>query len=94
MSKPSQRPTREMRKLVPIAERRRAQAELSEKRAALGYTKRPHTSIANHKCIYNTVEEERAARNEATAEHIETMRSQLPFLLCQRRPESVFSSAF
>jgi len=81
MSKPSRRPSREQRKLVPTKERRRAQAELAEQRAKLGYTKRPHTSIANHKCTYDTVEEEQVARNQATAEHIETIRTQLPFLL-------------
>ena len=81
MSKPSRRPRREQRKLVPTKERRRAQAKLAEQRAKLGYTKRPHTSIANHKCTYDTVEEEQVARNQATAEHIETIRTQLPFLL-------------
>jgi len=81
MSKPSQRPTREARKVVPVKERRRAQAELSEKRAKLGYIKRPHTSIANHKSTYNSVEEEELARNQATAEHIEAIRTEMPFLL-------------
>lgn len=81
MSKPSRRPTREKRKLVPVKERRRAQAELAEKRAKLGYTKRPHTSIANHKSTYDSVEEERLARNQATAAHIEAIRAELPFLL-------------
>lgn len=96
MSKPSRRPAREKRKLVPIKERRRAQAELAEKRSELGYTKRPHTSISNHKCTYGSVEEEQLARNQATAEHIEAIRSQLPFLLTRiskikdaRNPEKI-----
>ena len=70
-----------VRKFVSNADRRRSQADLNLKRAMQGFKKRQHTSIANHKCTYENEEEELAAHNKITAEHIESIRVNLPILL-------------
>jgi len=62
-------------------ERKRVQKRLREELIDKGFTPRSHATISNHKCEYNSVEEERTARNDALADQIQLFRSRLPLLL-------------
>jgi len=82
MSKPSRRPNREEIK----AERKQykqAQKKLRQEEEAYGVQTASHGTISNCKSRYENTEEERLARNEATAEKIRIFRSKLPVLLKQ-----------
>jgi hypothetical protein len=81
MSKPSLRPTREARKVISAKDRRRAQSELAEKRAKLGFKNKSHTTNSSGKCKYKTVEEEISARNEITFEHLGILRACIQHLI-------------
>ena len=80
MSKKSSRPGREDLKALR-RERKRAQRVLRNQQRAQGLTPTPHCSLANGKCEYQTVEEERVARNLAVTEQAKIFRAQLPHLL-------------
>jgi len=80
MSKPSRRPNREQIK-AQRRERKRAQRTLREQLRSQGLSGSSHGTISNHKSQYETVEEERSARNEAVAEQVGIFRSKLPMLL-------------
>lgn len=62
-------------------ERREANKELREKQRAQGLISPPTPSLPNRKNSYESVGEEKKARQEATVEQIRGMRSQLPVLL-------------
>ena len=80
MSKPSRRPNREEIK-AQRKERKRAQKALREELKRKGLECSSHATISNHKCDYQDVEEERAARNEAVWEQLKVFRAKLPVLL-------------
>lgn len=80
MSKPSRRPQREEIK-AKNKERKRAQRELRRKQEAEGMRRESHATITNGKSRYKSVEEEGAARNEATWELLKVFRDRLPVLL-------------
>jgi hypothetical protein len=46
-----------------------------------GFATSSNATISNHKCEYESVEEEDVARNESLAEHVRIFRSKPPFLL-------------
>jgi len=80
MSKPSRRPNREKIK-AQRKERKRAQKALREELKGKGLNPSSHSTISNHKCEFESVEEEGAARNEAVLEQLKVFRSKLPVLL-------------
>lgn len=80
MSKPSRRPNREEIK-AKRKERKRAQQALREEKTRKGLNCTSHATVSNGTCAYETVEEERVARNEATLGHLEVFRAKLPTLL-------------
>jgi hypothetical protein len=80
MSKPSRRANRERIK-AETKERKRAQRELHEEQKGKGLNPSSHSTISNHKCSFESVEEESAARNEAVFEQLKVFRSKLPVLL-------------
>jgi hypothetical protein len=80
MSKPSRRPNREQIK-AQRRERKRVQKALREEQRAKGFAASSHATISNRKCEYETVEQERAVRNEALCEQVRIFRSKLPVLL-------------
>lgn len=80
MSKPSRRPNREELK-ARAKERQRAQKELRRTQEAEGLRRESHRTIANGKSRYQSVAEERVARNEATWELLKVFRDRLPVLL-------------
>ena len=82
MSEPSRRLNREQLK-AQSKEKKRAEKRLREELRAKGFTPRLHATISNHKCEYESVAEERTARNEAITEQIRIFRSRLPVLLLQ-----------
>ncbi len=80
MSHASRRPNREEQK-AQRKDRRRAQRELRSKQELEGLTPAPRATISNHKCRYESVGEERSARNEATWDQLKVFRAKLPVLL-------------
>jgi len=80
MSKPSRRANREEIKKLK-QERRKAEKELRRRQIAEGRVPIPQASIPNRKSQYETVEEEREARNETVTESVRIMRDKLPFIL-------------
>lgn len=80
MSKPSRRPNREQIK-AQRKERKREQKRLRADLRAKGFSTPSHATISNHKCEYESVEQERTARNEALCEQVQMFRSKLPVLL-------------
>jgi len=56
-------------------ERKRVQKRLREELIDKGFTLRSHATISNHKCEYNSVEEERTARNDALSDQIQLFRA-------------------
>jgi len=80
MSKPSRRWQREQLKQQKRA-RREAALKLQQCRAAEGLARRPTAAISNGMSEYKTVEEEKAARQQAAEEQIKVYRSVLPTLL-------------
>jgi hypothetical protein len=82
MSKRSSRPRREEFK-AQRRERKQAQKELRRQQAAEGLRPRSRCSLANGTCEYETVEEERVARNSVVSEQAKVFRAQLPHLLRQ-----------
>jgi hypothetical protein len=82
MSKISRRPNREQIK-EQIKQYKQAQKELRQDEKAKGFHTHSHSTISNHKCEYENVEQERLIRNDAVAEKIRIFRSKLPVLLRQ-----------
>ena len=80
MSKPSRRPNREKIK-AQNKQYKKAQKMLRQDEKAAGLQKLSHGTISNCKSRFESVEEERCARNEVTAEHLSILRSKLPILL-------------
>ncbi len=82
MSKPSDRPNRDQ-----IKEKRKqykqAQKKLRQDEKAKGFHAPSHSTISNHTCEYESVEQERLSRNEVVAEKIKIFRAKLPVLLKQ-----------
>jgi hypothetical protein len=58
-----------------------AQRKLRQNEKAMGLKAPAHATISNHKCEYQSVEQERCVRNEAVAEKTRIFRAQLPILL-------------
>lgn len=61
--------------------RKKAWAQLRRKQQAAGMEPLPKAAIPNRKSAYETVEEERDARQEAVIEQVRVLRSKLPVLL-------------
>jgi len=80
VSKPSRRPNRETIK-AQIKERKKAQRELRESHKAAGLEVPTRPSIANRKCPYKNVEEEKAGRLEAVSQQVKVYRAMFPVLL-------------
>lgn len=80
MSKPSRRPRREEIK-AKIKARKKTQRELRQNEKAKGLQAPSHGTISNCKSRYESVEDERRARNEAAAEKMGIFRAKLPILL-------------
>lgn len=80
MKKTSHRPNREQIK-AQIKQRKLAQKKLRQDKKANGLRASSHATISNAKCEYETVEQERDARNEAVAEKIRIFRAKMPVLL-------------
>ena len=80
MSQPSRRPGREAIKEQKKA-RKKAQRELRQRQQAEGLSPRPSPTLSNGKSPYQTVEEERAARVDATDQQLKVYRAMLPVLL-------------
>ena len=80
MSKVSRRPNREEIK-AQRKERKRAQRALREEMKGTGFNLPSHPTISNHKCAFESVEEEGEARNEAVLEQLKVFRAKLPVLL-------------
>ena len=78
MSKPSHRPTREARKEHKL-KRRDAQRQIREARRAAGSV--APSSVANHRCRFESIEQEQAAREAAVAGQLGVFRALLPKLL-------------
>jgi len=80
MSKKSIRPNREKLK----AQRKineKANKIFRQQQRADGFITPKHSTIANHKCQYGSVEEETDERTDAATEQVRIMRQQLPTLL-------------
>jgi hypothetical protein len=82
MSKPGPRLNRGQIKTQRKA-RKGVQKVLREELRAKGYLPASHATISNHKCEYESVAEERTARNEALCEQVRIFRSKLPLLLAR-----------
>jgi hypothetical protein len=80
MSKPSRRANREQIK-AQRKQYKQAQKILRQNEKAQGLKAPFHATISNHTCEYQSVEQERCARNEAVAEKMRIFRSKLPVLL-------------
>lgn len=80
MSKTSHRLRREELKQLKV-ERRRAAQKLRRRQAEQGHRTPPQTAISNSKSAWSTVEQERAARQEAIEGQLQVFRSALPTLL-------------
>lgn len=80
MNKPIKRPSSEEIQQNRSA-RRETQRELRERQKAQGLVVEPRTSILNSTSRYENVQEEQAAREEATVEQARIFRAQLPILL-------------
>ena len=80
MSKPSHRPGRAAIKEQRKA-RKKAQRELRQRQKAEGLSPRSSSTLSNGKSPYKTVEEERAARVDATDQQLKVYRAMLPVLL-------------
>jgi len=91
MNRPNRQQIKETRKQF-----KKNQEDLRRDEKARGLQQSAHSTISNHKCEYESVEEERLVRNEAVAEKIRIFRSNLPVLLKQlskikdpRNPEKI-----
>ena len=80
MSKRSSRPNREAIKMKR-KEKKKAEKALRERQRAEGLKIPVKASIANRKCPYDSVEEEKQARLDATTEQVRIFRAKLPILL-------------
>lgn len=80
MSKPSHRPNREEIKRQR-RERKEAQKALRRRQRSEGLETPPQVSLANRKCDFKSLEEEREARMDAVGEQLRVLRSQWPVLL-------------
>ena len=80
MSKISRRPNREAIKALR-KERKQAQRELRQRQQAEGLGAPPSSTLSNGKSPYKTVEEERAARMDATDQQLKVYRAMLPIVL-------------
>ncbi|MFH1075658.1 MAG: transposase family protein [Pseudomonadota bacterium] len=80
MSKPSRRPTREAIK-QQRKEKKQAEKQLRERQMDQDLTPSMHTTTPNRRCSYETVAEEKQARQEAVSEQARVFRSRLPILL-------------
>ena len=80
MSKPSRRPNREQIK-AKRKEYKRAQRQLRQDAKDKGLRVPSHATISNHKCEFDSVEQERGSRNEAVVENARLIRANLPALL-------------
>ena len=80
MSKPSRRPNREEIKQLR-KDRKKAQKALRERQNSQGLVPRNKPAMPNHKCEYETVEQEATARVDVATEQLRTYRSQMPTLL-------------
>jgi hypothetical protein len=80
MSEPNRRPNREELK-TERRERKQAQKSMRSRLAGEGLPRKPHTTITNGKCRYQSSEEESVARTEATWEQLKVLRAELPRLL-------------
>jgi hypothetical protein len=80
MSKPSRRPNNKQIK-AKRAQYKQVQSKLRQDEKARGLKAPAHATISNHKCEYQSVEQERRARNEVVAEKIRIFRAKLPVLL-------------
>lgn len=82
MSKPSHRPTRESRKFT-IEGVKKTRKQLRELRQATGLLPPKRTTISNSKSPYQTLDEEKQAREESVKAQLGVYRSILPKLLKQ-----------
>lgn len=80
MSNPSGRPNREQIKETR-EQYRQAQRKLRQDEKTKGLHASSHSTISNHKCEYESIEQERLSRNEVVAETIRVFRTNLPVLL-------------
>jgi hypothetical protein len=80
MSKQSRRPGREEIKRL-TKEKKQAAKQLRKRQVESGFVSPPSAAMSNRKSEYETVEEERAARQKAVEEQIKIFRSMLPTLL-------------
>lgn len=80
MSKPSRRPGRQAIK-EQRKERKKAQQQLRQRQKAEGLSPLPSPTLSNGKSPYQTVEEERSARLDATDQQLKIYRALLPILL-------------
>jgi len=80
MSKLSCRPNREDIKRLR-KEKKRAEKALRERQRTEGLQAPVRTSMPNRKCVYESMEEEQEARQDATIEQVRVFRSKLPILL-------------
>jgi hypothetical protein len=80
MSKPSRRPNREELK-QKRRERKKAELALRRRQANEGLVPFSKASASNGKCPYETIEQEQAAREDATLEQVRIFRAQLPIIL-------------
>lgn len=78
MSRASRRPNRQQIKEIRKEKKKVAKA-LRVKQRAKGLPFK--ASIPNHKCPYDSVEEEKQARHDATTEQVRVFRAKLPILL-------------
>ena len=69
MSKTSRRPNREQIK-EQKKQYKQAQKELRRDEKANGLHAHSHSTLSNHKCGYESIEQESLTRNEAVAEKI------------------------
>jgi len=80
MSKPGCRPNREAIE-IQRKEKKKAEKALRERQRAEGLKPSIRVSIPNRKCVYESMEEEQEARQDATTEQVRVFRSKLPILL-------------
>jgi hypothetical protein len=80
MSKASRRPSQKAIKALR-KERKKAQQELRQRQKAQGLCAPPSSTLSNGKSPYQTVEEERSARVDATGQQLKIYRALLPILL-------------
>ena len=82
MSKTNHKPKREQIK-KQRKQYKKVQKELRQDEKAKGLHAHSHSTISNHKCGYESVEQESLTRNNAVAEKIRIFRAKLPVLLRQ-----------